>query len=525
MRVAIMCHGTRGHVQPLVLLGRQLQQAGHTVRAFVPFNLLELSYQWGVEAWATEVDLEEVLPKVVDQETQYEESSLWKFRHGEVFVDPLAALWEFKPECVVWGYDGTAALQYQHLRNVPAVMVHCSYYQPGGSIDKHFNVPVSSPFSCPIVAPIFLASSPLLGGRQALEVRQAGCKEHNGTYLRLDDTTFVHESESGSQCWRSEERGWLIGNPAESGGRATYVAGGIGPLPPEEGWAVGDDERGRADSVPVVTCVGVRAAPSSLPPHVHQTGAWLPSDDHRPAELQAAELPAELSQELFAFIVAGPAPVAIGWGSVTRSATVKPEPLKVLLLALRALRLQGRRAVVLGGYAKLQDVFKTKSRRSEPKFPDEEELKEFARANCFFTKAVPHQWLLPCCSCHVHHGGAGTLHASLHAGKPSVIVPFTNDQFQWADVVGVLGIGVGFKHASKVTPTRFAEAIAQAELMTPAAEKLGERMRAEGGNSAAKAAEVLHSFMQREVRGWALACRPEPQGRACSALIERCLIL
>lgn len=32
----------------------------------------------------------------------------------------------------------------------------------------------------------------------------------------------------------------------------------------------------------------------------------------------------------------------------------------------------------------------------------------------------------------VHHGGAGTLGASLLAGKPTLIIPFFGDQFLWS---------------------------------------------------------------------------------------------
>ena len=36
------------------------------------------------------------------------------------------------------------------------------------------------------------------------------------------------------------------------------------------------------------------------------------------------------------------------------------------------------------------------------------ELIAYAKANCYFTYNISHQWLLPQCCCSVHHGGAGT---------------------------------------------------------------------------------------------------------------------
>lgn len=43
--------------------------------------------------------------------------------------------------------------------------------------------------------------------------------------------------------------------------------------------------------------------------------------------------------------------------------------------------------------------------------------------------AAPHTWLFPRCAAIVHHGGYGTTHASLSAGKPMVIYPFQTDEF------------------------------------------------------------------------------------------------
>jgi len=47
-------------------------------------------------------------------------------------------------------------------------------------------------------------------------------------------------------------------------------------------------------------------------------------------------------------------------------------------------------------------------------------------------ESVPHTEVLPHCKVAIHHGGAGTLHAMLRAGVPSVIMPFLADQPWWA---------------------------------------------------------------------------------------------
>lgn len=49
--------------------------------------------------------------------------------------------------------------------------------------------------------------------------------------------------------------------------------------------------------------------------------------------------------------------------------------------------------------------------------------------NIISIDAIPHTWLFPKCAAVCHHGGAGTSAASFAAGVPSIIIPFSNDQF------------------------------------------------------------------------------------------------
>jgi len=66
--------------------------------------------------------------------------------------------------------------------------------------------------------------------------------------------------------------------------------------------------------------------------------------------------------------------------------------------------------------------------------------------SCFGLEKVPHGWLFPrgeCClllfpsqayipvDAAMHHGGAGTVGASLRAGIPTLIKPWFGDQFFW----------------------------------------------------------------------------------------------
>jgi UDP:flavonoid glycosyltransferase YjiC (YdhE family) len=65
---------------------------------------------------------------------------------------------------------------------------------------------------------------------------------------------------------------------------------------------------------------------------------------------------------------------------------------------------------------------------------------EQASEDVFVTGHVPHDWLFPRCAAIVHHCGAGTSHAALASGTPSIPVPFTLDQPFWARRLTQLGI-------------------------------------------------------------------------------------
>ncbi|GAB4466894.1 MAG: glycosyltransferase [Anaerolineales bacterium] len=54
---------------------------------------------------------------------------------------------------------------------------------------------------------------------------------------------------------------------------------------------------------------------------------------------------------------------------------------------------------------------------------------------------APHDWLYPRVQAAIHHGGAGTTSASLHAGIPAVTLPLAIDQFFWGERIHALGAG------------------------------------------------------------------------------------
>jgi vancomycin aglycone glucosyltransferase len=138
---------------------------------------------------------------------------------------------------------------------------------------------------------------------------------------------------------------------------------------------------------------------------VVQTGAWI-LPDARP-----------LPDGLAAFLDAGDPPVYVGFGSMPMQ-SVKD----VGRATIAAIRAQGRRAIVLQGWAELG-------------------LTD-GRDDCFAVGEVNQQALFRRVAAVVHHGGAGTTHAAARAGAPQVVVPQIGDQPYWAARVAELGAGV-----------------------------------------------------------------------------------
>lgn len=134
------------------------------------------------------------------------------------------------------------------------------------------------------------------------------------------------------------------------------------------------------------------------------------------------------------FLDAGPPPMYIGWGSM-------PIDAAILTKAVFQVKQAGQRAIVVGGWMGagllgLEEFI-------WDKLPEDPfGIIKFARKNILFVKSAPHGWLFQRCVCTVHHGGAGTTAAALLAGVPTIVTPFSFDQQYHADWVVALGCGV-----------------------------------------------------------------------------------
>jgi sterol 3beta-glucosyltransferase len=191
--------------------------------------------------------------------------------------------------------------------------------------------------------------------------------------------------------------------------------------------------------------------PSDWSANVHVVGAWtLPAqDDWTPPDA------------LSAFLANGKPPVFIGFGSMPL-----PNPAQMAQTISEGLRLANLRGVLQAGWGGLAH--------------EDEHLITIGDA--------PHDWLFPRMAAIVHHGGSGTTHSALRAGRPALIVPFMADQPFWGRRLAELGVGMPPIKPKQLTPERLAAALrtlTQDTAMRQRAAELGTLLRAEDGLAAA----------------------------------------
>ena len=96
-------------------------------------------------------------------------------------------------------------------------------------------------------------------------------------------------------------------------------------------------------------------------------------------------------------------------------------------------------------------------------------------------ESVPHTEVLPHCKVAIHHGGAGTLHAMLRAGVPSVIMPFLADQPWWARHLHQQKLGPEGLSRTTRTPSVIAASLAAALSYEGVTKLAGLKMATEDG--------------------------------------------
>ncbi|WP_031434101.1 glycosyltransferase [Methylomarinum vadi] len=134
-----------------------------------------------------------------------------------------------------------------------------------------------------------------------------------------------------------------------------------------------------------------------------------------------------INDALQQFLNDGPAPVYMTFGSLQQAV-----PEWSMELFTEAARLAGCRAII---------------QASSNNYPENSR-----QGNLFFIGRHPHQKLFKHCAAVVHHGGAGTTHSATLCGRPSIVIPFMDEQLFWGRAVEKLDM------ATKPLPARKADA-------------------------------------------------------------------
>lgn len=203
---------------------------------------------------------------------------------------------------------------------------------------------------------------------------------------------------------------------------------------------------------PDLSLVGLSA--SVLPPRAGErfTGLW------RGADTAVAPPPA------LARVLEGETPtIYVGFGSVPCMPDGRDFS-ELSRLVVEAVRLAGVRAVLARGWGGLD------APRDDP--------------DLVVVDDVPHDWLFPRVRAVVHHCGVGTSVAALAAGRPSVPVPFLQDEPFWAWRLHDLGVAPVPLDPQRLRADALAAAMRMAVEdgpMIARAAALGATLRAEDG--------------------------------------------
>jgi sterol 3beta-glucosyltransferase len=418
MRITMAALGTRGDVQPMIALGKGLQAAGHTIRVIAGENFANWVQSYGFEFIGT-VDMEALMTS--------ENGVAW----SQGSDNPRQQLRHMKNLLNEYG-EGMVQSVYRSCQDADLLM--------SGFVSDSLVQAMSEKYGIPQISAMLQPYRPTRSGAASM----VPIIKRGSSILNLWFGYFIERQLwSVSSDITNHLRTDLLGLPAHN---ASSYARALHRIPAIQGFS--------RYVVPPA---------ADWDDHMYTTGYWFLDEDWQP------------SADLLRFLENGPAPVYLGFGSMS---TRKPE--ETLHMAVEALQRSGQRGVFARGWSGIEASH----------LPD----------TVFMLDKAPHSWLFPRMAGVVHHGGAGTTAAGLHAVVPAFIVPHMSDQPYWARRVYELGVGVKPVERPKLTTDKLAEgirALTTDARMKQAAAQLGEKIRQEDGVE--NAVQAVERILKRKV--------------------------
>ncbi|MEN3221262.1 glycosyltransferase [Mycolicibacterium porcinum] len=184
------------------------------------------------------------------------------------------------------------------------------------------------------------------------------------------------------------------------------------------------------------------------------------------------ELPTEADEDVSSWIADGTPPICFGFGSMP----VESPAATVDMIAAACAEL-GQRALVCSGWSDYSDVGQY------------DHVKVVG--------AVNYAAVFPACRAAVHHGGAGTLAASLRAGVPTLVLWIDGVQPVWASRVKLLKVGAVRSFSSTTQQSLVADLT---KVLDPAcavrAREVAARM-VPAAQSVSRTADLVESYARR----------------------------
>ncbi|WP_240674971.1 nucleotide disphospho-sugar-binding domain-containing protein [Cellulomonas endophytica] len=202
--------------------------------------------------------------------------------------------------------------------------------------------------------------------------------------------------------------------------------------------------------------------PRDWPAQVHLTGSWH-DEDARGGSRHDRTAVAPVDPEVAAFVSGGGHLVASFGSMAVGGAEARA---RAVVAAARA---HGLRALLLTGWGGMA-------------------LPEDLRGDdVLAVRSAPFDAVLPGAAAVVHHGGAGTSHATARAGVPAVVVPVTADQPFWGAQLHRRGLAARPVPVRRLTAATLVSALGDLSGRRERAAEVGRAMRQEDGLGAALA--------------------------------------